>query len=72
MKFVEKCPRCGGQVVEKNVREILYGGQNTAFIKVNPNNAIATKTSASWRTQRMKLQLVMITYSVNLFHFFIH
>ena len=34
MKYVEKCPRCGGAVVEKEVTEVLYGGVNTAFLKV--------------------------------------
>jgi YgiT-type zinc finger domain-containing protein len=34
MKYVEKCPRCGGEIVEKEVTEILSGGVNTAFLKV--------------------------------------
>ncbi len=34
MSCVEKCPRCGGQVVEKEVKEVLYGGSNTAFLTV--------------------------------------
>jgi len=32
--YVEKCPRCGGAVVEKEVTEVLYGGVNTAFLRV--------------------------------------
>ncbi len=34
MKYIEKCPRCEGPVVEKEVTEVLYGGVNTAFLKV--------------------------------------
>ena len=34
MKYVEKCPRCAGTVVEKEITELLYGGVNTAFLKV--------------------------------------
>jgi YgiT-type zinc finger domain-containing protein len=34
MKYIEKCPRCAGAVDEKEVTEILYGGINTAFLKV--------------------------------------
>ena len=34
MKYVEKCPICGGQVIEKEVTEVLSGGINTAFIRV--------------------------------------
>ena len=34
MTFVEKCPRCGGAIIEKRVREVLYGGTNTAFLTV--------------------------------------
>lgn len=34
MTYVEKCPRCGGPVVEKEVQELLFGGNNTAFITV--------------------------------------
>ena len=34
MKYAEKCPRCAGAVVEKEVTEVLYGGVNTAFLKV--------------------------------------
>lgn len=33
-KYVEKCPRCGGAVIEKEVTEILYGGVNTAILRV--------------------------------------
>ncbi len=34
MKYVKECPVCGGAVVEKEVKEVLSGGINTAFIKV--------------------------------------
>jgi YgiT-type zinc finger domain-containing protein len=34
MKYIEKCPRCEGPVIEKEVTEVLYGGVNTAFLKV--------------------------------------
>src|SRR3972149_6962590 len=32
--YVRKCPTCGGEVVEKEVTEILSGGINTAFVAV--------------------------------------
>jgi YgiT-type zinc finger domain-containing protein len=31
----EKCPVCGGEVVEKKVEKLLRGGGNTAAIKVS-------------------------------------
>jgi len=34
MKYVEQCPRCGGQVIEKEITEILSDNINTAFLKV--------------------------------------
>jgi len=34
MKFIKKCPVCGGQVIEKEVREVLSGGTNTAFLDI--------------------------------------
>jgi len=33
-KYVKKCPRCGGVVIEKEVTEVLYGGGNTAILKI--------------------------------------
>ena len=30
----EKCPTCGGQVVEKEVEKLLRGGGNTAAMRV--------------------------------------
>lgn len=33
-KYVEKCPRCGGDVIEKEVTEVLFGGINTAILRV--------------------------------------
>ena len=35
MKYVGKCPRCSGQVIEREVTEILSDGINTVFIKIN-------------------------------------
>jgi YgiT-type zinc finger domain-containing protein len=35
MKLPGKCPICGGRVVEKEVEEIVRGGNNTAFLKVH-------------------------------------
>ena len=29
-----KCPICGGEVIEKEVEKLLRGGKNTAVIKV--------------------------------------
>lgn len=34
MNYVKQCPVCGGPVFEKEVKEVLSGGINTAFIKV--------------------------------------
>ena len=33
MRF-EKCPVCGGELIEKNVEKILRGGQHTAILQV--------------------------------------
>ena len=30
----EKCPVCGGELIEKNVEKILRGGQHTAILQV--------------------------------------
>ena len=30
----EKCPICGGELVEKEVEKVLKGGANTAILKV--------------------------------------
>ncbi|MBF0289820.1 MAG: YgiT-type zinc finger protein [SAR324 cluster bacterium] len=35
MNFVKYCTRCGGDVAEKEVREVLHGRVDTAFMKVN-------------------------------------
>ena len=35
MKPFEKCPICGGELVEKEVEKLLRGGVNTAVLKVN-------------------------------------
>ena len=35
MKYIEKCPTCGGKVIEKEVTEILTGGTDTAFLKID-------------------------------------
>jgi len=34
MRLFEKCPVCGGEVVEKEVEKLLKGGKNTAVVKV--------------------------------------
>ena len=34
MKPFDKCPTCGGPVVEKNVEKIVRGGTNTAILQV--------------------------------------
>lgn len=34
MKPFQKCPVCGGEIVEKNVEKILRGGNHTAIVKV--------------------------------------
>lgn len=33
MKPFEKCPVCGGELVEKEVEKLLRGGVNTAVVK---------------------------------------
>jgi len=33
-KYVNQCPTCGGEVIEKEVTEVLSGGVNTAFVTV--------------------------------------
>ena len=34
MKAFDKCPVCGGELVEKQVEKLLRGGVNTAVVKV--------------------------------------
>jgi YgiT-type zinc finger domain-containing protein len=34
MKLFERCPVCGGELVEKEVEKLLRGGLNTAVVKV--------------------------------------
>lgn len=34
MKAFDKCPICGGELVEKEVEKLLKGGVHTAVIKV--------------------------------------
>ncbi len=34
MKPFDKCPVCGGELIEKNVEKILRGGQHTAILQV--------------------------------------
>jgi len=34
VKAFDKCPMCGGEVVEKEVEEVLRGGANTAVLTV--------------------------------------
>ncbi len=33
-KPFDKCPLCGGEIVDKEVEKILKGGNNTALIRV--------------------------------------
>ena len=33
MKPFEKCPVCGGEVIERHVEKLLRGGLNTAVVK---------------------------------------
>ncbi|MDY6786103.1 MAG: YgiT-type zinc finger protein [Cyanobacteriota bacterium] len=35
MMPIERCPVCGGNVVEKEVVEVLHGGDNTAILMVD-------------------------------------
>lgn len=34
MPLFEKCPICGGEVIERDVEKILKGGTNTAVLNV--------------------------------------
>lgn len=34
MKPFEKCPICGGELIEKEVEKLLRGGNHTAVLKV--------------------------------------
>ena len=34
MKFLDKCPICGRELIEKQVEKVLKGGSNTATVKV--------------------------------------
>jgi YgiT-type zinc finger domain-containing protein len=34
MKLFEKCPICGGELVEKEVEKVLKGGSNAAILRV--------------------------------------
>lgn len=34
MKPFEKCPICGGELVEKEVEKLLHGGKHTAILQV--------------------------------------
>ena len=34
MRPFDKCPVCGGELVEKEVEKLLKGGMNTAVLKV--------------------------------------
>ena len=34
MKLFEKCPVCGGELVDKEVEKVLKGGSNTAILRV--------------------------------------
>ena len=34
MKLFDKCPVCGGELVEKEVEKVLKGGSNTAIVRM--------------------------------------
>lgn len=34
MKLFEKCPVCGGEIIEKEIEKLLKGGKNTAIVKI--------------------------------------
>lgn len=34
MKLFEKCPVCGGELIEKEVEKVLMGGSNTALVRL--------------------------------------
>ena len=34
MKSFDKCPVCGGEIIEKEIEKVLRGGNNTAVINV--------------------------------------
>lgn len=34
MKAFDKCPVCGGELVEKEVEKLLRGGNHTAILKI--------------------------------------
>ena len=34
MKLFEKCPICGGELIEKEVEKVVRGGSNTAIVRV--------------------------------------
>ena len=34
MKLFEKCPLCGGEVIEKEVEKLIKGDGNTAIVRV--------------------------------------
>ena len=35
MKLFDKCPICGGELIEKQVEKLLHGGIHTAVINVH-------------------------------------
>jgi len=35
MHHLEKCPACGGEIIEKEVEKLLRGGKNTAVVTVS-------------------------------------
>ena len=34
MKLFDKCPVCGGELIEKDSEKVLMGGSNTALVRV--------------------------------------
>jgi hypothetical protein len=53
MKLLEKCPICGGELVEKEVEKVLRGGANTAILNPlnssgQPDDSTGVQCSQSW------------------------
>jgi YgiT-type zinc finger domain-containing protein len=44
-KPFDRCPVCGGEIVEKEVEKLLRGGVNTAVVKVHADVCLLRGTS---------------------------
>ena len=63
MKPFEKCPVCGGELVEKEVEKLLRGGVHTAVLKVRAEVCLrcgerlySTETVKCFEQIRQKLE----------------